>query len=86
MLEEAAGILWCDAGARLGDRVVELGLDPRGDLAEIGLDLREGGSMGAKSGEELVLPVALQTGWASLQGREAARCRLAHNLVLKQPL
>ncbi|HEX6556795.1 MAG TPA: hypothetical protein VF026_28800, partial [Ktedonobacteraceae bacterium] len=51
VLEEAAGILWCDAGARLGDLVVELGLDPRGDLAEVGLDLREGGSMGAKSGE-----------------------------------
>ena len=32
-------------------------------------------------GEELVLPVSWQTAHASFLGREAARCRLAHNLV-----
>src|SRR2546423_11423811 len=32
-------------------------------------------------GEELVLPVSWQTAHASFLGREAARCRLAHNLI-----
>src|SRR5256885_6476433 len=32
-------------------------------------------------GEELVLPVSWQTAHTSFLGREAVRCRLAHNLV-----